>query len=52
MVNSWMLKREYWIKQQVSLGTSGVKAAASTKQTHRVDGQRGGEAVKGCIRLP
>lgn len=46
-VNSWRLKREHKMKQEVSLEPTGVKALASTEQTHRADGQqRGSQGFK------
>lgn len=42
MLNSWRLKKEHEIKQEVSLQPTGTKAVALTKQTHQADGQQRG----------
>lgn len=42
MLNSWRLKKEHKIKQEVSFKPTGMKAVALIKQTHRADGQQRG----------
>lgn len=40
MLNSWRLKKENKVKQEVSLEPTGMKAVALIKQTHQADGQQ------------